>query len=58
MESTRIESVHITNNGLLAGERYLREHSEEFDDGTREGSHSRFIRSLVLEVLRASCIDC
>jgi hypothetical protein len=51
------ETIHITIHGLLAGEQYLREHSEEFDDGTKDGFHSYFIHTLVSEVLRASCID-
>lgn len=52
-----MNKIHITPKGLLAGERYIREHCEEFDDGTRDGSHSYFLRHLVSEVLRASCVD-
>ena len=50
--------IEITIDGLLAGERYLREHSEEFQDGTKDGFHADFIRALVLEVLQASRIIC
>jgi hypothetical protein len=50
------EAIHITRNGLLAGELYLREHCEEYNDGTKEGFHSEFIHSLVLQVLHASHI--
>ena len=48
--------ILINMDGLLAGERYLREHSEEFDDGTVEGTHVRFIASILSQVFHASHI--
>ncbi len=44
----------ITNEGLLAAERYLREHLQEYDRSAPLGSHGRFIAGLVSEALRAS----
>lgn len=49
-----MNKIHIPNDGLLAGERYLREHVEEFDDGTQPGFHADFIEDLVSVVLNAS----
>ena len=46
----------ITFDGLVAGEKFLRRNNEEFDDGTPDGTHWRFIRDLLSEVLRASDI--
>ncbi len=45
----------ISFDGLVAGERVLRAHCEEFDDGTPDGTHW-LIRELLTEVLRASGI--
>ena len=49
--------VQITSEGLLAGERYLREHIEEYNDGTREGFHVDFIEDVVSQALRASRVE-
>lgn len=50
-------SITLTQEGLIAGERYLREHCDEYDDGTGEGFHIRFIQKLVEQVFHASDID-
>lgn len=44
----------ITFDGLVAGEKFLRQHNQEFDDGTPDGTHWLFIRQLLSEVFRAS----
>ena len=44
----------ITDEGLLAAEKYLREHLEEYDSKTALGSHRRFMTRLLSEALRAS----
>ena len=31
--------MKVTHDGLIAGERFLRERCEEFNDGTRDGTH-------------------
>jgi hypothetical protein len=49
-----MNEIHITADGLLAGERYLRSHTEEYNDGTRDGFHVDVIKELVSSVLRAS----
>jgi hypothetical protein len=49
-------TINITPKGLLAGERFLRDNTEEFYDGTPEGFHLNFIQSLVAHVLCASGI--
>ena len=46
----------ITDEGLLAAEKYLREHSEEYDNRAPLGSHRRLIATLLSEALRASHI--
>ena len=51
-----MSNLVITRDGLLAGERYLRDHPYDFDDGTHPGFHSGFVKSLVSEVLDASRI--
>lgn len=48
--------IVITEAGLLAGERYLQEYSEEFDNGTGEGMHAEFISALLSAVFHASQI--
>ena len=48
--------MKVTQDGLIAGERCLRERCEEFNDGTRDGTHWIFIRDLLSEALRASDI--
>ena len=45
--------IAVTFEGLLAGERYLRERTDEFDDGTSEGAHVRFVLALVSSVFDA-----
>jgi hypothetical protein len=50
------EPCLISHEGLLAGEKYLRKHSKEYDNGTPLGSHRRFIAILLSEALRASFI--
>ncbi len=52
------KTIHITKKGLIAGEQFLRDHTGEFDDGTRLGSHAQFVRKLLLAVFRASHIAC
>lgn len=49
--------VVIAEEGLLAAERHLREHCEEYENGTPLGSHSNFIRNLLSLALRASGIE-
>ena len=44
----------ITYSGLIAGERFLREHCDGFDDGTGDGFHIEFVKNLLMEVFRAS----
>ena len=44
----------ITTEGLLAAEKYLRQHLQGFGSGTPLGFHQRFIASLLSEALRAS----
>lgn len=56
-KSDKSPSVVLTEEGLLAAEQYLRDHSEEFDDGTKLGAHKRLIRNMVVAALRASHID-
>lgn len=51
-----MNEIHITTDGLLAGERYLRDHPYYFDDGTSDGFHADFVKALVSQVLDASCI--
>jgi len=46
--------IHITYDGLVAGERYLREHCEEYDDGTFDGFHNRIVKGLISEICRVS----
>ena len=46
----------ITFDGLLAGEKFLRERNEDFNNGTPDGTHWRLIRGLLSEVFRASGI--
>ena len=48
--------MKITSSGITAGERFLREHCENYEDGTAIGTHSRFIQDLLMEVFRASGI--
>ena len=48
--------MKITSSGIMAGERFLREHCENYEDGTAIGTHSRFIQDLLMEVFRASGI--
>lgn len=48
--------IVIKASGLLAGESYLRDHTDEFYDGTPYGFHANFIKSLVSRVLDASGI--
>ncbi len=52
----RARPCEITNEGLLAAEKYFREHLAEHDSGTPPGNHRRFIASLLSEALRASHI--
>lgn len=47
-------NIRITTDGLLAGERFLRERCDEFQDGTRLGFHSNFVKLLISEILCAS----
>ena len=49
--------MKITYDGLVAGERFLRDHCDGFDDGTGNGFHVDFIKDLLKEVFRASGID-
>lgn len=51
-----MNEIHITIDGLLAGERYLRDHPYNFYDGTPDGTHADFVKALVVEVLCASGI--
>ncbi len=46
--------VKITSSGLIAGDKYLREHSEEFDNGTAHGERADFIAGLLSEIFHAS----
>ena len=48
----------VTEDGLLAGERYLVDHCEQFDNGLPEGDFFRkkFIQSLLMEIFHASGI--
>ena len=48
--------MEITLDGIMAGECFLREHSENFDDGTSPGTHANFIKDLLTEVFHASGI--
>ncbi len=50
----RARPCDITNEGLLAGERYLRERLDGYGSGTPPGFHRRFIAGLLSEVLNAS----
>ncbi len=53
----RARPCEITNEGLLAAEKYLRERLEEYDSRTALGSHRRFIAGLLAEALRASHVS-
>ena len=48
--------MKVTHDGLIAGERFLRERCAEFNDGTVDGTHWLFIRDLLSAALRASDI--
>lgn len=48
------KTILITTDGLLAGERCLREHGYDFQDGTSIGFHIEFVKLLVSEILCAS----
>ena len=50
----RAHPCEITNEGLLAAEKYLRQHLDGYGSGTPLGSHRRFIASLLSEALNAS----
>ena len=54
--SLGVDYMKITFQGLVAGEKFLRERNEDFDDGTPDGTHWRLIRGLLSEVFRASGI--
>lgn len=56
MAAERTPKIIISREGILAGERYLREHSEEFDNGTSDGAHAEFISELLSAVFDASQI--
>ena len=51
----RAQPCEITNEGLLAAEKYLREHLDGYANGTPLAER-RFIASLLSEALRASQI--
>lgn len=48
--------MKIIFDGLLAGERFLRIHGLELDEGTPDEEHWFIIQGLLTEVLRASGI--
>ena len=50
----RARPCEITDEGLLAAEKYLRQQVEGFGRGTPLGAHRRFIASLLSEALNAS----
>ncbi len=50
----RARPCEITDAGLLAAEKYLRQHLDGYGSGTPLGSHRRFIASLLSEALDAS----
>lgn len=52
-----MKHIKLTHAGLLAGERYLRDHPYNFDDGTSLGFHAEFVKAVVSLVLDASCIS-
>lgn len=51
-----MEVVFVTEGEILAGEKYLRENCDEFDDGTPQGTHKNFIVNLLTEIFGHSDI--
>ena len=50
----RASPCAITNEALLAAEKYLRQHLDGYGSGTPLGSHRLFIAGLLSEALNAS----